>query len=94
MANKPKGGRGKTVPYKSIPIRVPEPLLEQCREMIDFYQEFLEQGGDPAKPFRYIVDKPPSKKKYSNAEYLLEMIEELETYTPLVNYPGNSSSEK
>ena len=56
MTERPKGGRGKTVPYKSTSVRVPEPLLEQCHEMIDFYQEFLEAKGDPGKPPQYVSD--------------------------------------
>jgi hypothetical protein len=58
MTERPKGGRGKTVPYKSTSVRVPEPLLEQCHEMIDFYQEFLKKGGDPDNPPNYLAEVP------------------------------------
>ena len=37
--NKPVGGRGKKAPYKSITIRVPEPIVENIFEYIDRYRD-------------------------------------------------------
>ncbi|BAZ19125.1 hypothetical protein NIES4071_110100 (plasmid) [Calothrix sp. NIES-4071] len=45
-----KGGRGKKAPYESTHSRVPAPLKAQITELINTYQEFVEQGGDPENP--------------------------------------------
>lgn len=38
---KPKGGRGKTAPYKTTHLRVPEPIKDRIRVIIDDYRENL-----------------------------------------------------
>lgn len=38
---KPKGGRGKTAPYKSTHLRVPEPIKDRIQAIIDDYRESL-----------------------------------------------------
>jgi hypothetical protein len=76
MAEKPKGGRGKTAPYFTTHIRVPEALIDQCREMVDFYREYIEDGGDPDNPPRYIVR--PLRKESSPGQRLMDMLNELD----------------
>jgi regulator of replication initiation timing len=51
---KPKGGRGHTVPYRSHSLKVPEPVLEQVREMVDRYHFHLHEGGDVLSPPRFL----------------------------------------
>ena len=36
--DKPVGGRGKKAPYKSVTIRVPEPIVKDISEYIDRYR--------------------------------------------------------
>lgn len=38
---KPRGGRGHVASYKSTHVRVPIPLKNQVKELIDRYYEFL-----------------------------------------------------
>ena len=38
---KPKGGRGKTAPYKTTHLRVPEPIKDRIQSLIDDYRENL-----------------------------------------------------
>ena len=37
--NKPVGGRGKKAPYKSVTIRVPQPIAENILEYINSYRD-------------------------------------------------------
>lgn len=53
---KPIGGRGHVASYGSTHVRVPTPLKEQVKELIDRYYEFLAEGGDPLEPER-LLDK-------------------------------------
>ena len=39
--NKPVGGRGKKAPYKSVTIRVPEPIAEYIYKYIDYYRAIV-----------------------------------------------------
>jgi hypothetical protein len=45
-----KGGRGKKAPYESTHSRVPAPLKPQITELINTYQNYVEEGGDPENP--------------------------------------------
>ena len=47
---KPIGGRGHAASYGSTHVRVPTPLKEQVKELIDRYYEFLSEGGEPLEP--------------------------------------------
>jgi hypothetical protein len=42
--NKPKGGRGKRVPYSSVTVRVPEELKAQVEELVEAYRLFILEG--------------------------------------------------
>jgi len=74
MAEKSKGGRGKVVPYESKPIRTPTPLVDQHREMLDFYREHIEAGGDPDNPPRYVFRPLPKDPR----QRLMDMLDELD----------------
>jgi hypothetical protein len=41
---KPKGGRGKRVPYTSVTVRVPEELKAQVEELVEAYRLFILEG--------------------------------------------------
>lgn len=47
---KPKGGRGYKAPYETHQIRVPDPIASQVHALIDGYQEYLQEGGNPEEP--------------------------------------------
>lgn len=47
---KPKGGRGNIAPYDTKLVRVPVPLAEQVSELVERYQEWIAEGGDPFNP--------------------------------------------
>ena len=55
---KPKGGRGKVAPYTTRHIRVPEPISSQVDELIELYQNYLEQGGSTNVPPKFVIHKP------------------------------------
>jgi Arc/MetJ-type ribon-helix-helix transcriptional regulator len=42
--HKPKGGRGKRVPYSSVTVRVPEELKAQVEELVEAYRLFILEG--------------------------------------------------
>jgi hypothetical protein len=59
---KPKGGRGKSAPYSTRQVRIPEPIISQVDELVEHYQNYLEQGGDASNPpkllaYKKLVDK-------------------------------------
>lgn len=60
---KPKGGRGKTAPYQTRQVRVPEPIISQVDKLIEKYQEYIAAGGSPAEPpeFMNANSKPVDK---------------------------------
>lgn len=47
---KPKGGRGKAAPYFTRQVRVPEPLISQVDKLIESYQDYISEGGNPISP--------------------------------------------
>jgi hypothetical protein len=42
--DKPKGGRGKKVPYNSVTVRVPEDLKESVETLVNDYRQFILEG--------------------------------------------------
>ena len=42
--DKPKGGRGKKVPYHSCTVRIPEDLKETVESLVDDYRQFILEG--------------------------------------------------
>jgi hypothetical protein len=42
--SKPKGGRGKKVPYNSITVRIPEDLKDTVDTLVDEYRQFILEG--------------------------------------------------
>jgi hypothetical protein len=48
--NKPKGGRGYKAPYETHQIRVPDPIADQVHILIERYQDYLAEGGNPTNP--------------------------------------------
>jgi hypothetical protein len=42
--DKPKGGRGKKVPYNSVTVRVPEELKGTVEALVDDYRQFILEG--------------------------------------------------
>jgi hypothetical protein len=42
--NKPKGGRGKKVPYNSVTVRVPEDLKDTIDRLVSEYRQFILEG--------------------------------------------------
>jgi hypothetical protein len=64
---KPKGGRGYKAPYETHQVRVPDPVAPQVHSLVERYQDYLANGGDPEKPPQLLdqvkpVDKFNSKK--------------------------------
>lgn len=47
---KPKGGRGYKAPYETHQIRVPDPIAPQVHSLVERYQDYLVDGGNPEKP--------------------------------------------
>lgn len=41
---KPKGGRGKKVPYNSLTVRIPEELKDKVESLVDDYRQFILDG--------------------------------------------------
>ncbi|MGL5034768.1 MAG: hypothetical protein ACRC6M_13310 [Microcystaceae cyanobacterium] len=41
---KPKGGRGKKVPYNSLTVRIPEDLKDRVESLVDDYRQFILDG--------------------------------------------------
>jgi hypothetical protein len=39
MITKYKGGRGKTAPYRTLVVRIPEPLLNTVEQLVNSYRE-------------------------------------------------------
>lgn len=62
-----RGGRGKKAPYETTHSRIPTPLKNQIAELIDSYQKYVEQGGDP--------DSPPSFCNEQDTVYVAAMTE-------------------
>lgn len=58
---KPKGGRGKAAPYTTKQVRVPEPIISQVDQLINLYQDYLENGGDALSPPEFMQNKPVDK---------------------------------
>ena len=58
---KPKGGRGKKASYNTKLVRIPVPLAEQVNQLVDRYQEFVAEGGQPLSPPILLDQKPVNK---------------------------------
>lgn len=58
---KPKGGRGKKAPYDTKLARIPVPLAEQINQLVERYQEYIAEGGQPLSPPSWFADKPVNK---------------------------------
>lgn len=58
VPKKPKGGRGLTAPYTTTHVRVPEPIADQCHELIARYRQYVNDGGDPDNPPRFLDQLP------------------------------------
>lgn len=41
---KPKGGRGKKVPYNSLTVRIPEDLKDRVESLVEDYRQFILDG--------------------------------------------------
>ena len=42
--SKPKGGRGKKVPYTSCTVRIPEDLRDTVESLVEDYRQFILEG--------------------------------------------------
>lgn len=51
---KPKGGRGYKAPYESHQVRVPDPIAVQVHNLIERYQEYIANGGNPDSPPQFL----------------------------------------
>lgn len=65
---KPKGGRGYKAPYETHQVRIPDPIAPQVHSLVERYQDYLANGGDPEKPSHLLdqvklVDKFKSKRR-------------------------------
>ena len=58
---KPKGGRGKKAPYDTKLARIPVPLAEQINPVVERYQEYIAEGGEPLSPPIWLFEKPVNK---------------------------------
>lgn len=58
---KPRGGRGKSAPYTTRHVRVPEPIVSQVNALIELYQAYLEEDRDTNTPPDFLNQKPVNK---------------------------------
>lgn len=58
---KPKGGRGKIAPYHTKLARIPVPLAEQVNQLVERYQDYITEGGQPLLPPVLLDSKPVNK---------------------------------
>ncbi len=56
-----RGGRGKKAPYETTHSRIPTPLKNQIAKLIDSYQGYVEQGGDPDNPPLFCGEQDATK---------------------------------
>ncbi len=45
--NRPKGGRGRRMPYQSMVIRIPEPCWQQVDDFCMHYRQHMKLNGFP-----------------------------------------------
>ncbi len=64
---KPKGGRGKKAPYSTKLMRVPLPMKNQVKELVERYQTYLSSGGDALNPSMLLGDSE-SINKYAGSK--------------------------
>lgn len=56
--DKPIGGRGKSAPYKSTHVRIPEPIKGRVEELKElFFSNRLEQHDNDLTENKYLADK-------------------------------------
>lgn len=56
--DKPVGGRGKSAPYKSTHVRIPEPIKGRVEELKElFFSNRLEQHDSDLTENKYLADK-------------------------------------
>lgn len=92
---KPKGGRGNTVPYETKLVRIPVPLVDQVSQLVERYQEFLAEGGDPRNPPPLLdslpFDKPVNKLIKSvnqfSSQYREEAVQKPDPPVQLIDLP-------
>lgn len=85
---KPKGGRGKAAPYDTRQVRVPEPIISQCHELIERYQSYIADGGQPLEPPRFLDVGHKAVNNFTQAqevEQLKAQIAQLEESHKLVD---------
>ena len=71
-----KGGRGKKAPYETSQVRVPNPLKEQIAELVDKYQSYVEEGGEPDNPPSFIGIEDTSKDaEFKNLSKKIQLLE-------------------
>jgi hypothetical protein len=83
---KPKGGRGYKAPYETHQIRVPDPIANQVHKLIESYQEYINNDGNPNEPPEFISDNKPVNRFIdeietlrNNNSQLLEKIQDINT---------------
>jgi hypothetical protein len=88
-----KGGRGKKAPYESTHSRVPAPLKGQITKLINSYQQYVEEGGDPENPPQF--NQGQDIKKDAAVGKLIKKIKQLESRvdTKEKGYSANSFSQ-
>lgn len=72
---KPKGGRGKTAPYATTHLRVPEPIKESLQAIIDGWRESGELPMNEAQALE--VARQILKYKKSARESMRRLISEI-----------------
>jgi hypothetical protein len=88
-----RGGRGKKAPYETTHSLIPAPLKNQIAELIDSYQKYVEQGGDPDNPPRFCNEQDTTRD-----ETAVEVIQKLQLLDARINskdkgYVTNSFSQ-
>lgn len=88
-----KGGRGKKAPYESTHSRVPAPLKVQITELINAYQEWVEEGGDPENPPEF-YSRQDNKVNHAIGK-VINKLKQLEFYVTAKDkgYSANSFSQ-
>jgi hypothetical protein len=83
---KPVGGRGHTVPYKTMVVRIPVDLQERVEEMVEKFRDDLEMGitsvdldNDKISKLSRIIDKyklaSKSSRDWTKCNQLIDELE-------------------
>jgi hypothetical protein len=73
---KPKGGRGYKAPYETHQVRIPDPIAPQVHSLVERYQDYLANGGNPEKPPQLLDQAKPVDRFKSKKAEINEILQE------------------